>query len=65
MIGGIMQRVNLSSFMISSVADGEDVGQIFRRLVQNRINIEFINQIPLKDGYQNILLCVEKIIILS
>jgi len=58
-IGGIMQRLNLSSFMISSIAKEGDPGLIFRRLAQNRINIEFINQIPLRNDYRNILLCVD------
>jgi len=35
------------------------VGQIFQRLAQNRINIELINQIPLKNGYNNVVLCVD------
>lgn len=58
-IGGIMQRVNLSSLMISSIAEGGNIGQIFRKLSQNLINIEFINQISFKNGYRNILLCVD------
>jgi len=58
-ISGILQRVNLNSFMISSIGEGVDVGQIFRRLAQERINIEFINQIPHKDGYNNVILCVD------
>ena len=58
-IGGIMQRVNLSSLMISSISREGDIGLIFRRLAQNRINIEFINQIPLKNDYRNVILCVD------
>ena len=59
LISGILQRVNLNSFMISSIVEGGDVGQIFRRLAQERINIEFINQIPQKNGDNNVILCVD------
>ena len=59
LISGILQRINLNALMISSVAERNDVGQIFQRLAQNRINIEFINQIPLKNGHNNVILCVD------
>jgi aspartokinase len=58
-ISGILQRLNLSAFMISSISESADTGQIFRRLSQNRINIEFINQIPVNNGYTNVILCVD------
>ena len=59
LISGILQRLNLNALMISSIDEKGDVGQIFQRLAQNRINIEFINQIPLKNGYNNVVLCVD------
>ena len=59
LISGIMQRLNLNALMISSIDEKGEVGQIFQRLAQNRINIEFINQIPLKNGYNNVILCVD------
>ncbi len=58
-ISGILQRLNLSAFMISSVFKTTDTGQIFRHLSQNRINVEFINQVPLKNGRSDIILCVD------
>lgn len=58
-ISGILQRLNLSAFMISSISESADTGQIFRCLSQNRINIEFINQIPVNNEYTNIILCVD------
>ena len=59
LISGILQRLNLNALMISSIDEKGDVGQIFQRLAQNRINIEFINQSPLKNGYSNVILCVD------
>ena len=59
-ISGILQRLDLSAFMISSVPETADTGQIFRHLAQNKINIEFINQLSLKNGYSNVLLCVDE-----
>ena len=59
LISGILQRLNLNALMISSIDEKGDVGQVFQRLAQNRINIEFINQIPLKNGYNNVVLCVD------
>ena len=59
LISGILQRLNLNALMISSIDEKGDVGQIFQKLAQNRINIEFINQIPLKNGYNNVVLCVD------
>lgn len=59
LISGIMQRVNLDAIIISSIAEGGDVGQIFRRLGKNRINIEFVNQIPHQNGYMSVVLCVD------
>lgn len=59
LISGILQRVNLNAIMISSIAEKGTVGQIFQRLAQNRINIEFTNQIPHKNGNNSIILCVD------
>jgi len=59
-ISGILQRLGLSAFMISSVVETADTGQIFRHLSQKRINIEFINQVPLKNGYSNVFFCVDQ-----
>ncbi len=59
LISGVLQRVNLSAFMISSIAERGDVGQIFQRLARNRINIEFINQISHKNGCSSVILCVD------
>ena len=59
LISGILQRVNLNAILISSIGENGDVGQIFQRLAQNRINIEFINQIPHKNGYTSVILCVD------
>jgi len=58
-ISGILQRLNLNAFMISSVLETADVGRIFRRLSQNQINIEFVNQISLNNGSSNVILCVD------
>jgi aspartokinase len=58
-ISGILQRLNLSAFMISSISESADTGQIFKCLSQNRINIEFINQIPVNNEYTNVILCVD------
>ena len=58
-ISGILQRLDLNAFMISSVPESADTGQIFRHLSQNRINIEFINQVPLENGHSDVILCVD------
>ena len=59
-ISGILQRLDLNAFMISSVPESADTGQIFKSLSQNQINIEFVNQVPLDNGCSNIILCVDK-----
>ncbi|MEE9504687.1 MAG: hypothetical protein V3V90_06115 [Thermodesulfobacteriota bacterium] len=59
LISGILQRLNLNAIMISSIDEKGDVGQIFQRLAQNRINIEFINQIPHHNGCSSVILCVD------
>lgn len=59
LISGVLQRTNLSALMISHIAESENAGQIFERLSQNRINIEFINQIPHKNGCNSVILCVD------
>ena len=59
-ISGILQRLDLNAFMISSVPESTDTGQIFRSLSQNQNNIEFVNQVPLDNGCSHIILCVDK-----
>ena len=59
-ISGILQRLDLNAFLVSSVTEKADTGQIFRSLSQSQINIEFVNQVPLDNGYSNIILCVDK-----
>ena len=59
-ISGILQRLDLNAFIISSVPESADTGQIFRNLSQNQINIEFVNQVPLDNRCSNIILCVDK-----
>jgi len=58
-ISGILQRLNLNAFMISSVLETADIGRIFKHLSQNQINLEFVNQISLNNGYSNVILCVD------
>ena len=60
LISGILQRANLNAFKISSITDKENAGKIFQRLAEQRVNIEFVNQIPLKDEIIDIILCVDK-----
>jgi aspartokinase len=60
LISGILQRAGLNGFKISSITDKEKVGKIFQRLAEQRVNIEFVNQIPLKNGIIDIILCVDK-----
>jgi aspartokinase len=60
LISGILQRADLNAFRVSSIADNGDVGSIFQKLAEYRINIEFVNQIPLKNGYRDVILCVDK-----
>jgi len=59
-ISGILQRLDLNAFMVSSVSESVDTGQIFKCLSQNQINIEFVNQVPLDNGYSNIIICVNR-----
>ena len=59
-ISGILQRLDLNAFMVSSVPESADTGQIFKCLSQSQINIEFVNQVPLDNGYSNIILCVDR-----
>ncbi len=60
LISGILQRAGLNAFKISSIIDKENAGKIFQRLAEHRVNIEFVNQIPLKNGTIDIILCVDK-----
>ena len=53
-ISGILQRLNLNAFMISSVPESADTGQIFKCLSQNQVNIEFVNQVPLNDTHKDL-----------
>ena len=59
-ISGILQRLDLNAFMVSSVPESADTGQIFKCLSQNQINIAFVSQVPLNNGCSNIILCVDK-----
>ena len=59
LISGILQRINLSALLISSPPGNGDLGRIFQRLAQNRINIEFVNKISLPNGPASVLLCVD------
>jgi aspartokinase len=59
LISGILQRAGLNAFKISSITDKENVGKIFQRLAEHRVNIEFVNQIPLKNATIDIVLCVD------
>lgn len=59
LISGILQRAGLNAFKISSITDKENAGKIFQRLAEHRVNIEFVNQIPLKNGTIDIILCVD------
>ena len=60
LLSGVLQRTNLSALMISHIAESGNAGQVFQRLSQNRINLEFINQIPHKNGCNSVILCVDK-----
>ncbi len=59
LISGVLQRINLNALMISYITESGNVGQIFQSLARNRINIEFINQIPHKNGCNSVILCVD------
>ena len=59
LISGILQRAGLNGFKVSSITGKENVGKIFQRLAEQRVNIEFVNQIPLKNGTIDIILCVD------
>jgi len=59
-ISGILQRLDLNAFMVSSVPESTGTGQIFKCLSQNQINIEFVSQVPLDNGCSHIILCVDK-----
>ena len=59
-ISGILQRLDLNAFMVSSVPESADAGEIFKCLSQNQINIEFVSQVPLDNGCSHIILCVDK-----
>ena len=60
LISGILQRAGLNGFKVSSITDKENAGKIFQKLSGQRVNIEFVNQIPLKNGTLDIILCVDK-----
>jgi aspartokinase len=60
LISGILQRSGLNAFKISSITDKKNAGKIFQRLAEQRVNIEFVNQIPLKNGAIDVMLCVDK-----
>ncbi len=60
LISGILQRADLGAFRVSSIAKSGDVGIIFQKLAEERVNIEFVNQIPLKNDCIDVILCVDK-----
>jgi len=60
LISGILQRADLNAFSLASIVETRDVGTVLQRLAEQRINIEFVNQIPRKNGYSNVILCVDK-----
>jgi aspartokinase len=59
LISGILRRTNLNAVVISFSLENGAVGKIFRQLAQNRINIEFVNKILLRNGHASVLLCVD------
>lgn len=59
LISGILQRTDLNALVISLQPGNGDDGKIFLQLAQNRINIEFVNKILLRNGHASILLCVD------
>ena len=60
LISGILQRADLKAFSLASIVETRDVGTVFQRLAEHRINIEFANQIPHKNGSIDVILCVDK-----
>jgi aspartokinase len=60
LISGILQRIDLNAFSIASIVETRDVGTVLQQLAEERINIEFVNQIPLKNGSIDVILCVDK-----
>lgn len=60
LISGIMQKVNLDALMIACSSSGGDVGQIFRVLSHQRINIEFVSQLACTGGFTRVVICVER-----
>jgi aspartokinase len=60
LISGILQRADLNAFTLASIVENRDVGTVLQRLAEHRINIEFVNQIPHKNGSIGVILCVDK-----
>ena len=60
LISGILQRADLDALRVSSIVKSGDVGIIFQKLAEERVNIEFVNQIPLKNDCIDVILCVDK-----
>jgi len=60
LISGILQRADLNAFTLTSIVAAREVGTVLQRLAEHRINIEFINQIPHKNGSIDVILCVDK-----
>ena len=60
LISGILQRADLKAFSIASIVETSNVGTVLQRLAAHRINIEFVNQIPHKNGSIDVILCVDK-----
>ena len=59
LISGIMQRVNLEALMVLSIGEAGASGQMFRKLAENRINLEFISRVPHKNGNSSVVICVD------
>jgi len=60
LISGILQRADLKAFSLASLVETRNVGTVLQRLAEHRINIEFVNQTPHKNGSIDVILCVDK-----
>lgn len=60
LINGILQRADLKAFSLASIVETGNVATVLQRLAEHRINIEFVNQIPHKNGSIDVILCVDK-----
>jgi len=60
LISGILQRADLKAFSLASIVETRNVATVLQRLAEHRINIEFVNQIPHRNGSIDVILCVDK-----